>query len=172
MLKMIGAMLVVTASGFCGLSVAGNYQRRPRELRSLRAALQMLETEISYGATFLPEALRQVAGRCDQATAVLFSEAAAELSRMSGVTAAEAWDKALRKYYPRTALKPGDLAVLQNFGASLGISDRQDQIKHLHLAMEQIDNEAVIADDESARNVKLWRYLGFIGGLLVVLLIY
>lgn len=163
---------MVMASGFCGLSVAGNYQRRPRELRSLRAALQMLETEVSYGATFLPEALKQVSGRCDQSAAVLFREAAAELSTMSGVTAAEAWDKALRKYYPGTALKPGDLAVLHNLGASLGISDREDQIKHLHLAMEQIESETVGAEDESVRNVKLWRYLGFIGGLLVVLLFY
>lgn len=163
---------MVLSSGFCGLSVAGNYQRRPKELRSLRAALQMLETEVSYGVTLLPEALRQVSGRCDQATAVLFSETAAQLSTMSGMTAAEAWDKALRKYYPGTALKPGDLAILRNLGASLGISDREDQIKHLHLAMEQIDSETVRADDESVRNVKLWRYLGFMGGLLVVLLVY
>ncbi|OPX86579.1 MAG: stage III sporulation protein SpoAB [Pelotomaculum sp. PtaB.Bin104] len=171
MLKLVGAFLVVTASGLSGLSVARNYRRRPRELRSLRAALQMLETEISYGTTFLPEALQQVSARCERTTAALFSGAAAELSTMSGLTAAEAWDRALRKYYPGTALKPGDLAVLQRFGASLGISDREDQIKHLHLVMEQIDAETADAENESARNVKLWSYLGFIGGILVVLLL-
>jgi len=172
MLKMVGATLVVLAGGLSGLVVAGNYSRRPRELRSLRSALQMLETEIAYGATYLPEALGQVSRRCDKTTAVLFSEAAEELSSMSGVTASEAWEKALGKYYPATALNSHDLSILHNLGASLGISDREDQVKHLRLAMEQIDAETACAEDEAARNAKLWSYLGFLGGLLIVLLLY
>ncbi|MCG9968512.1 stage III sporulation protein AB [Pelotomaculum terephthalicicum JT] len=172
MLKLIGAVMVIAASGLSGLAMAGNYARRPKELRSLRSALQILETEIAYSATCLPDAFMQVSGRCDKTSATLFSGAAAELSNMSGVTASEAWDKALEKYYPGTALKSGDLSILRNLGGSLGISDREDQIKHLRLAMEQISAETLAAEEEAARNVKLWSYLGFLGGLLVVLLLY
>ncbi|KUK81824.1 MAG: Putative thioredoxin [Pelotomaculum thermopropionicum] len=64
------------------------------------------------------------------------------------------------------------LLILRNLGSSLGISDRDDQIKHLHLAMEQIRAETVAAEEEAARNVKLWSYLGFLGGLLLVLVLY
>ncbi|OPY57526.1 MAG: stage III sporulation protein SpoAB [Pelotomaculum sp. PtaU1.Bin035] len=172
MLKLVGATMVVIASGLSGLAVAGNYSRRPKELRSLRSALQMLETEVAYGVTYLPEALGQVSARCDKNVTLLFSETAAALSSMSGITATEAWETALEKYYPGTALNERDRSVLHNLGASLGISDRQDQIKHLHLAMEQIDNETAGAEEEAARNVKLWSYLGFLGGLVLVLLLY
>lgn len=172
MLKLVGAAMVVTASGLSGMAVAGNYSRRPKELRSLRSALQMLETEVAYGATHLPEALGQVAGRCDGTVAPLFNQAAAELSYMSGVTASEAWGKSLGSYYPGTALKPQDLSILRNLGSSLGISDREDQIKHLRLAMEQIGSETAGAEEEAARNVKLWSYLGFLGGLMAVLVLY
>lgn len=172
MLKLAGAVIVIVASGLSGLVVAGNYSRRPRELRALRSALQMLETEVAYSATYLPEALKQVAGRCDQSSALLFSGAADELSSMSGATAAEAWEKALNNYYPGTALKAGDLSVLRHLGGTLGISDKEDQIKHLRLAMEQLSAATAAAEDEAARNVKLWSYLGFLGGLLVVLLLY
>lgn len=172
MLKLVGATMVVAASGLSGMAVAGNYSRRPRELRALRSAIQMLETEIAYGATHLPEALALVAGRCDNTAAPLFSRAAAELASMSGVTAAEAWEKSLGGYYPGAALKPQDLLILRGLGSSLGISDREDQIKHLRLAMEQFGAETVRAEEEAARNVKLWSYLGFLGGLMVVLVLY
>lgn len=172
MLKLVGAALVVAASGLTGMAVSNSYSRRPRELRSLRSALQMMETEIAYGATRLPEALGLVAARCDQAAAPLFAGAAAELKTMSGLTAAEAWEKSLKNYYPGTALRPQDLSILRSLGASLGISDREDQIKHLHLTIEQLTAETGAAEDEAQRNVKLWSYLGFLGGLMAVLVLY
>ncbi|BAF59348.1 MAG: stage III sporulation protein AB [Pelotomaculum sp.] len=172
MLKLAGAALIVAASGLSGMAVAGSYSRRPGELRALRAALQMLETEIAYGASQLPEAFSRVAGCCEEAAAPLFRRAAAELSAMSGITAAEAWEKSLAGYYPGTALKPRDLSILRNLGSSLGISDRNDQIKHLNLAKEQIELEAVAAEAEASRNVKLWSYLGFLAGLAAVLVLY
>lgn len=172
MIKLVGAAMVVASGTLGGMAVAGRYSRRPRELKSLGAALQMLETEIAYGANHMKEALEQVAARCDKAVSPLFRMAAAELSTASGISAASAWGNSLEVYYRTSALKPQDLIILRSLGSSLGISDRADQIKHLTLAMEQIKSENVKAEDEAARNVKLWNYLGFMGGLTVVLILY
>ncbi|HPU35897.1 MAG TPA: stage III sporulation protein SpoIIIAB [Bacillota bacterium] len=172
MLKLMGAAMVVAASGLGGLAVAANYSRRPRELKALRSALQMLETEVVYSATPLPEALARVAGKCDRLVEPLFSRAAAEFAASTGITAADAWEKALVHYYPGTALKPQDLSILRSLGSSLGRSDREDQVKHLHLAMEQLKTATAGAEEEAARNIKLWSYLGFLGGLITVLVIY
>lgn len=101
----------------------------------------------------------------------LFSRAAAELSSNTGITAARAWENSLAAYYRASALNGQDLVILRSL-ASLGISDRTDQVKHLHLAMEQIKSENARAEEEAARNVKLWSHLGFLGGLLVVLILY
>jgi stage III sporulation protein AB len=132
----------------------------------------MLETEIAYGANHMKEALEQVAARCDKAVAPLFSRAAADLSSSSGITAAAAWENSLCAFYRESTLKPQDLLILRSLGSSLGISDREDQIKHLDLAMEQVKSENIKAEEEAARNVKLWNYLGFLGGLLAVLILY
>lgn len=172
MIKLLGSAMVVAASGLGGIAVAGNYSRRPKELRSIRSALQMLETEISYGATHLQEALSLVAERCDKNVAYIFNKTAAELSARTGSTATQAWEKSINGYYRESALKAQDLSILRNLGSSLGISDREDQIKHLHLAMEQIGNESFRAEEEAARNVKLWSYLGFLSGFLAVIVLY
>jgi len=172
MLKLLGAVMVVAASGLAGLTVSSCYARRPKELQALRSALQMLGTEIFYGATRLAEAFDTVARRCDKRAAALFRQAENELSSMSGVSASEAWERALAAYYADSALRPQDHAILVTFGRALGRSDRSEQIKHLNLAMEQLAQEAAKADEEASRNVKLWNYLGFLGGLMFILVIY
>ena len=131
----------------------------------------MLETEVVYSATHLPEALARVAGNCDR-LGEPFQPGSAEFAASTGITAANAWENALIHYYPGTALKPQDLSILRSLGSSLGRSDREDQVKHLHLAMEQIKSAMAGAEEEAARNVKLWSYLGFLGGLITVLVIY
>lgn len=172
MLKLMGSLLVLLAGGLAGVTVARNYSRRPQELRSLQSALQMLETEITYTATPLPEALGHVAARAGESVAPLFTRTREELLSMSGCTAREAWEAALKEFYPATALTPADLAILRQLGNALGISDRQDQSKHLRLAMEQMRVEIVRAEEESQRYVKLWNYLGLLAGLAIVLMLY
>lgn len=171
MLKVVGAATLFLACGLFGLNAAAGYLRRPVELRAIRSALTMLETEIVYGATALPEAFRRVGGRSDQAAAPLFSLAANEIEAMTGITAREAWEKALNQYYPKTSLTKQDLSVLTDLGASLGISDRADQMRHLRLAAEQIGNCTAAAEAEAAKSARLWSYLGFLGGLCMVLIL-
>ncbi|MBO8137305.1 MAG: stage III sporulation protein AB [Desulfotomaculum sp.] len=170
MLKLIGAALILCACACTGFSVARDYRRRPVELRLLQSALQMLETEISYGATPLPDALEQVGKRCESTVSSLFMITSQNLLKGEGITAGEAWEEALKKFHRKSSLKTSDLEVLRVLGSSLGISDREDQVKHLRLAREQLKIEAAKAEEEAAKNVKLYNYLGFLGGLTIILI--
>jgi stage III sporulation protein AB len=172
MLKLAGAVLIILAGGVAGMIRARDYTRRPRELKALLAALQMLETEIIYTATPLGEALDRVAAAGGREIRPLFSGAAAELKGMTGCTAAEAWQNSLSRCYPASSLRDSDLNILRNLGSALGISDRRDQSKHLRLASEQLKLEALKAEEDAAKNVKMWNCMGFCGAMAVVFLIY
>lgn len=172
MLKLLGAIIVVACTGCSGMLKARKYALRPKELRSLQAALQVLETEIIYGSTPLPDAMREVAVRSEKNVAFLFYSAREELLSMTGCTVQEAWGKALDKFSRRTVLEGCDLAVLHRLGNYLGMSDREDQAKHLHLAMGQLKIESINAAEKSKTHVKLWNYLGFLSGLLLVTVFY
>lgn len=171
MLKFLGALLVVGTGGAAGLLVAQNYARRPEELRALQGALALLGTEISYAATPLPEALAQVAGRADPRVAGFFCEAASLLKSGNGETVEEVWTRALERWRPASALRHEDLAALAGLGAALGVSDREDQLRHLALAGERLRIQGLRAEEEAHKNVRLWRYLGFFAGAAIVLLL-
>ncbi len=170
MLKLLGAALLVAAGGVAGLLVAREYARRPAEIKSLLASIQMLETEMVYAATPLAEALERVAHASDRNTAGFFQKASREL--ISGRTAGEAWEMAVEWHYKINSLSPRDYSVLINLGKAIGISDREDQAKHLRLACKQLDLELARAEENAAKNTRMWSYLGFCGSLAAAILLY
>lgn len=172
MIKLIGGLLIITASGLAGWKKAGLYSGRPRELQQLITALQLLETEITYVATPLPEALARAAEQMGAPAAALFGRIAGELASGSGKPARAAWSEALQWYYPRSSLDESDLSIIRGLGNSIGISDREDQGKHLRLAAEQLKAALAAAQESARKNVKMWNYVGLLGGLVIVLALY
>ncbi len=171
-IKIIGACMTLGACATMGFTWAGIYEKRPRQLVSLGQGLQLLETEILYGATPLPEAMEQVALNCSPEVSSLFSCTAAELRKMEGVTAGEAWERAVAKFSAHSALSQKDQQILRRFGVSLGATDREDQAKHLKVALSQIRLAVAEAEAAAKKNAIVYKYLGFLGGLLLVLILY
>jgi stage III sporulation protein AB len=100
------------------MNVARGYAQRPRLLRSLQTALQLLETEINYGATPLPDALKMVATAGDSQIAPFFLTVRKFLLAPGGKGLGEAWEKGLKelKYY--TVLNTRDLEPLASPGSN------------------------------------------------------
>lgn len=172
MIKLVGAALILLASTIFGFVRARQFAERPKQIRQLVHALGRLSTEISYGSTPLPEALRKLAQICGRPLDSLFALAAERLTHDKSVTVREAWTEAIDHISGQTSMKAPELEVLRQLGTTLGISDREDQLKHLALASSQLMQEEVEAREEQSRYEKLSRSLGVLGGALIVVLIF
>jgi stage III sporulation protein AB len=171
MLKTLGALLLLAAGLLFGFHQSLTLSRRPRQIRQLSLALQRLETEIGYGATPLPDALRSSASALSPPLAAMFCAAAERMEEPgSGRTAAESWRQAVQEGFFRTSMKEPEREALLQLGSSLGISDTQDQLKHLRLAVSHLAMEEQGAADEEKRYGKMWKSLGVLGAALVVVI--
>lgn len=170
-LKLLGSGLIILASTAFGWMVAANYARRPTELRLCADGLELLETQIGYAATPLPEALPRVAAALRGPVARLFSLTARALASGRGLTAGEAWRAAIDRVWARTALTEADRDLLVALGPHLGASDREDQVKHLALARQRLTAACAEAEELAAREGKLWRNLGALAGLAIALVL-
>jgi stage III sporulation protein AB len=173
MLKFAGILLILFAGTMIGFVQAARYASRPRQIRQMLHALQRLETEISYGQTPLPEALMRIAGVVQLPLSSLFAAIARSLSREStepGVTVRDCWEKAIIAHWPATAMKNAEKEAMLRLGATLGGSGREDQLKHIRLAMILLQAEESTARDDPQRYEKLSRSLGMLGAALVVIL--
>ncbi|MDN5346880.1 MAG: stage sporulation protein [Clostridia bacterium] len=172
MLKLLGSGLVIFGCGMLGLSLAQGYRLRPLHLRNLQSALKMLETEIEYAATPLPEALAKIAGLADAPATTFFSQAAAALREEPGRPVLETWQQALKFLAAEGSLTAADLNILKSLGQTLGASDREDQLKNIELARLQLQEQEKQAEEEEKRQGRMWRTLGFLLGAALVLVFY
>lgn len=172
MLKFAGSALVIFSCTMIGFIMAGYYQHRPKALRNFQTALSMLETEINYSQSPLPEALDHVSRRCDPVVSSFLKRVRQLLLSMEGYTASEAWEISLNELKSQIPLNDSDYEILSFFGKYLGSSDKEDQIKNLKLAMSQLKQQEDIAIEEKNKNEKFWKYMGILIGLTLVLLLY
>lgn len=169
-LKLIAGAIVVFATSQVGFSVAKSYRDRPCQLRALQSLLQGLATEIAYGATPLPEAFLRLANSGPSPVSCLFATAAAALQQ-PGCTAAEAWRQGLEQLASQSALLSSDLAIVDQLSSVLGLSDRHDQERHLLLTVQQLVRAEAKAEEARLSNERMWRYLGVLSGILLVIVL-
>lgn len=169
-MKLLGAVLILIAGTLFGFQQAARYAERPQQLRQLSHALQRLETEIGYGHTPLPEALERTAKASAEPVAALFRETAKGLLRTEGYSFQECWELAVGAGWIDTSMKANEKGIMLRLGSTLGISDKVDQMKHLQLALLQLKSEEEAARDEQRRYEKMWKSLGALLAVLLIIL--
>ncbi|MFC4078232.1 stage III sporulation protein SpoIIIAB [Salinithrix halophila] len=172
MLKLIGASLILLSSSAVGFRVARAYAERPRQIRQLLVSLSLLETEISYGSRRLDAVCEHLSRREREPARSLFGRCAEYLHTLDGVSTFECWKQSVEETWPYTSMKEPEKEVLIDFGKTLGVSDRADQLQHLHRTQSNLSAEESRAREEQARYEKMCRSLGVLAGALIVILIY
>jgi stage III sporulation protein AB len=170
-IKLIGGIMIFSACGIMGIAAANKYSQRPRDIRRLRASIQLLETEVIYGCTPLPQALSNVSEKTEGALKAFYNSVSEDLLTGKSYSLAAAWVKGVDGLMEDTALDSSDRELLDSFGKVLGSSDREDQKKHFELLYIQLKQNEEIAEEAKKKNERMYRSLGFLSGLVIFILL-
>lgn len=171
MLKFIGCLFIFLACSGLGQIIGSGFYARVREISALRTALQMLETEIVYSQTPLPEAFQSISIRSTGVVRNIFNAAAANLKNRLYSTVGEAFEKAVDSVKDRVSLAKDDFEILKSFGHSLGSSDIDGQVKSFRLVIKQLEQQEIKAHEASIKNGKMYKSLGLLSGLAIAIII-
>lgn len=167
LLKIIGGLLIVSASGLLGILFSNRLSLRYRELINVRRFMQMLETEVTYGATPLPAALYSISNKAEGIVSKFFCSVSDSLTDRSFYTVRDAWNESAEMIFQQSSLQRSDIELIKSFGSILGCSDREDQNKHFKLFYHELRHQEDAAIEEIKKNGKMYRSLGFILGIAV-----
>ncbi len=171
MIKFFGACLVLFATTALGHKLAEKYRLRPKQLQELELLLEMAASEINYTASPLPEIMEKLGHRFSKSTGKLFSNVNRVMVN-SEYTPEEAFRKAEDQCKQDLALSEEDWDLLRNLYLNLGKSDIDDQLKHIELCLAHLRNHFKTAQEERKKNERMWRYLGILTGLLLIVLLW
>ena len=88
---------------------------------------------------------------------------------MKELSAEEAWNKSIEK--SNTYLNKEDIENIKSFGKMLGKTDKEGQVSHLELTKTFIEIQIEKARKEEEKNSKLYKTLGVLCGLALVIIL-
>ncbi|SEB12795.1 stage III sporulation protein AB [Thalassobacillus cyri] len=169
-MKWIGALLLLAATTWVGFEVARKFKQRPRQIKQWKHALQMLEAEMVYGQTPLLEACKYLSKQMQDPISWFFRDLASA-KNTSGLDFSQLWEKELDRHWGYTSLGENEKEILKQFGQTLGQQDLLHQKKQVQLALSHLDRELEDALGIYHQYNKTVKGLGFLTGLLIVLLL-
>ncbi len=170
--KLLGSIIVLFSSGFLGYVLSTDCKKRPQQLRELQLLLQMFENRISYLSDIVTEAFDRIYSSSKSEVGFFFGSASEMLKADRSLGASGAWEAAVRGHIKRTALNKEDEEILVSFGKILGSSDLEGQVKNIRLTVNQLNMQEEKAEQARKKNEGMYKSLGILGGLAVVIVLF
>jgi stage III sporulation protein AB len=169
--KLTGSVIVIVSCSFLGFILSRDCKKRPAQLRELQGILQMFENQICYLSDVLMEAFERISKIGGSDTCAFFSRTIEILKEDRTISASEAWGQAVDQCICRTALNKEDEEILLAFGRMLGSTDLDGQIKNIRLTIGQLKLQEDKAEESRRKNENMYKSLGVLGGIAVVIVL-
>lgn len=171
MLKLIFAICIFLISTYIGFSYGDTFRKRRNQLKEILQALAILENDIIYGTTPLPEALLNLSHKVSNPIGNYIEAIANRLIKGDVESVCEGALEEFIKFKSEFDLYDEDKKIMEDFLKSLGESGVYGQEKIFTLAIEGIKINLADADEIAKKNVKLYRYLGVCLGMMIIIFI-
>ena len=163
--KILILILVFGSSFSIGKLIAGKYINRVKESKEMKSALNIFETKIKFTYESVPEIFEQIGNQMEGNIGSVFKESS---KKMKDVSAGEAWIQSIEK--TESNLNKEDKEILKKLGKLLGRIDADGQISEIELVSNFLDTQIDIAENERNKNEKMYKTLGGIIGLTLVII--
>ena len=167
-------LLLIVIFSLCtsiGILHGRSFSTRLDNLIYLEQCIKILETEIVYGSTPLPQALTNVYNKGHPRISFIFEEIRKDLLRNKRGDVYSSFISIENLLFNRLNLKKIDIDTFISLGRVLGSSDREDQEKNFKITLKQVSGLILEAREEKNKNEKLYRTLGFITGIGIIIIL-
>lgn len=171
MLKLLGAIFVMTASVGYAMVLLERKRTRLRILQSLIHMIGLLADEIRYERLCLGEIFRKLNARYPGPAGMVMSIVADRLDRLDDADAGQIWKEVIQKNRENLQLTREDLDILTDAGQTLGYLDTTAQIVPLEHCVHRLQMIHDREEQDLQRKKKLFFYLGMSCGIFVILIL-
>lgn len=162
------ALIAVSCAGL-GFVKSQALSARIRDLMLLRKILRLLTGEISYAGTPLPEAFYRIGCKMEMPFRDFLQDLSVDMGKYDGASFSEIFNRNTDCHLKETRLTREDLEEWKEFGRMLGYLDREMQLATLKSFDETLAEKISELKEGLPAQKKLYRSLGVLGGLFLVI---
>ncbi len=166
MLKYLGIVVLFIICTFLGYYFGEKYRDRSYQLKEIQKAMILLNTEVVFSNTAIPQALIKISNAIANPFSQVFKTTAKLLEDGIASNVSEAFRGSYKDGSDYIRLKASDYRVLDDFFKVLGESGVVGQEKIFKLTMDSLALNTTEAEKEATINVRMYRTLGICLGLV------
>lgn len=165
-LKIIIYSCIFVSSSAIGILISKKYEDRVNELKEFKNALNIFKTKIKFTYEPIPEIFEQISSQMDSKPGKIFKLAS---NNMKLLAAGDAWNMAIDTDI--LSINEEDKNVLKNLSKLLGQTDMDGQVNQIELTSKFLDEQIEKAEKERLKSEKMYRTLGMVIGLAIVIIL-
>lgn len=167
MVKIILIISIFSIFTFAGYIYGESFRKRLLNLNECYKGVLLLQNEVVFNTTPLPEALYEISKKSKEPFNKLISNVSDDLRNGEIGDVYIAFKENYEDVKEEVYLNKEDKDILGDFLKSLGYSGVYGQEKIFNLALENLKINIKEAGEESKKNTKLYRYLGMCFGAMI-----
>ena len=156
-------------AAWIGNLISRKYKNRVLELKNFKEVFNILESKIKFTYEPLGEIFEEIANIYEKNN--INSMFKTVTNNMKKYDLKTSWDNAIELNKQKFNLKNEDINIIKNMGNMLGKTDVAGQLSEITLNMSFLDTQIALAEDECKKNEKMYRTLGTIFGLAIIIIL-
>lgn len=148
-----------------------SFKRRVEQLEDLQNVLSSLEFNIGFMNLTLREALMRCGEVANGGIRDVVMYVCDRLSEERCCDMQGLWKRALDRFGQELCLTKDDKKILTDFAKNLGSGDCANEINNIKMALARLSVAENDAREIAKRNVKMYRGLGFLAGIFIVIVL-
>lgn len=169
--KIVGALLVAVSGALLGIVCQNELYQRILLLQDFQRGLLFLHQEIVYLKLPLEEAALRAGRSLRNPLNSFFQEIGAALEKLTGTSFLAVWEEMGERYLTGTALKKEDLELIRQLGIQLEQLEPGGSSSFFTMFEQRFEMAWTEARDEYKEKAQLYKRLGMMGGIFLVILL-
>lgn len=167
LIKIFFLCMIFITSSKIGHTIANGYSNRVKDLQEIQNALSMLITKMRYTYETIPDIFSEIAKTTKENISELFKKAIDNMN--NNMNAGQAWKDSILN--GKTAFTDEDKTILVNMEKLLGKTDLEGQLGQIEATKNMLEVQLKKAEQEKLKNEKLYKTLGNVIGITIVILL-
>lgn len=171
MFKLLLYLLVFITSSLIGFMYGGVYSKRVNSLMSLQQAIRLLRAEVIIFANPLPLALLNISNKVSGELSKVFLVIKEDLDINQSGDVYDSFLESEKFLRENCSLQKVDTDLFLSLGKVIGKTNRVDQERQFAYVLDELESIIVDAKGEMVKNEKLYRSLGVLLGLGMIIIL-
>ena len=161
--------IIFLIAAWIGNLFSKKYKNRVDELKSFKEAFSILEAKIKFTCEPLGDIFEEISNLFyKNKINLIFTEIKKNIN-IIGLK--DSWESSIEGNKQKLSLNKDDINIIKNLGNMLGKTDVEGQLNEIKLNMSFLDTQIIDAEEECKKNEKMYRTLGTIFGLAIIIIL-